>query len=703
MADPEEPVVVRHQRRVVDEAGRLDELERLRPERPVRRPVPPRRRPGRPRGRRPRTDRGSRRCSSAASSEKSSWYQPWQASSWPPARIAVDRFREGDQRVPRHEPGARDPLAPEQVQDPRRAHPRPELAVRELHRRVAPPDAVRDGVVIERQGDGEPGRLHGRRWYAATADRGRIAASRTPGRRPVDFRLHGDHHRLLHDPGRRAGRDRRGDQEGVPEARPAVAPGRQQGSRRARSLQGDQRGLPGPVRSRAPPALRPVRQRRRRGRTPGAAGFGGFADIFDAFFGGATGGPAGRRGRPTAGSDLRYDLRITFAEAVLGTEKEIEFPVLGRCETCAGTGAKAGTEADHLPAVQRPRRGPVGPPDDARPDGQRHDLPALPGRREARRDALRDVPRRRPDGTPADAPGDDPGRHRRGPPDPPLQRGRGGAARRSGGQPVRRGPRHAAPAASSARAPSSSTRPASGSPRRRSGRRSSSPRSRATRRRSRSSRGRSRGRRSGSAAAACRTCVGASAATSTSSSMSPCRPGSRRRSARRSRPTRRRRARSSTRAAAASSTRFVTRSADAGGLARGGRPRRLGAERAGRQGGLAGARGRGRHRGRRGRQRDPRPRSRLAGRAWSPRTSSSTRGSARGSTRPAPRSCAPTSRPATPRRRGVPLGRSRPRSAISRPSGCARSGSSGRASSTRPTGPTPGRPTSRSCGSGGGS
>ena len=72
------------------------------------------------------------------------------------------------------------------------------------------------------------------------------------------------------------------------------------------------------------------------------AGFGGFADIFDAFFGGAAGGA--RRGRPAAGSDLRYDLRITFEEAILGTQKEIEFPVLARCETCGGNGAKPGTE-----------------------------------------------------------------------------------------------------------------------------------------------------------------------------------------------------------------------------------------------------------------------------------------------------------------------------------------------------------------------
>jgi len=78
-----------------------------------------------------------------------------------------------------------------------------------------------------------------------------------------------------------------------------------------------------------------------------AAGFGGFADIFDAFFGGASG--AARRGRPPTGSDLRYDLRITFEEAILGTEKEIEFPILGRCETCNGSGANPGTEATTCP------------------------------------------------------------------------------------------------------------------------------------------------------------------------------------------------------------------------------------------------------------------------------------------------------------------------------------------------------------------
>jgi molecular chaperone DnaJ len=78
------------------------------------------------------------------------------------------------------------------------------------------------------------------------------------------------------------------------------------------------------------------------------AGFGGFGDIFDAFFGGA-GGANARRGRPPVGSDLRYDLRISFEEAVRGTEKEIEFPVLDRCPTCSGSGAAPGATATTCP------------------------------------------------------------------------------------------------------------------------------------------------------------------------------------------------------------------------------------------------------------------------------------------------------------------------------------------------------------------
>jgi molecular chaperone DnaJ len=75
-----------------------------------------------------------------------------------------------------------------------------------------------------------------------------------------------------------------------------------------------------------------------------AGGFGNFSDIFDAFFGGTQAGT--RRGHPLAGADLRYDLRITLEEAVRGVEKEIEFPVLVRCETCSGSGAKPGSEPE---------------------------------------------------------------------------------------------------------------------------------------------------------------------------------------------------------------------------------------------------------------------------------------------------------------------------------------------------------------------
>ena len=73
-----------------------------------------------------------------------------------------------------------------------------------------------------------------------------------------------------------------------------------------------------------------------------SGGFGSFSDIFDAFFGGTQAGT--RRGHPLAGADLRYDLRVTLEEAVKGVDKEIEFSILGRCETCSGSGAKAGSE-----------------------------------------------------------------------------------------------------------------------------------------------------------------------------------------------------------------------------------------------------------------------------------------------------------------------------------------------------------------------
>ncbi len=70
---------------------------------------------------------------------------------------------------------------------------------------------------------------------------------------------------------------------------------------------------------------------------------GGFGDIFDAFFGGGRRGGRRRRG-PARGADLRFNMRLTFEEAIFGVEREIEFQRQERCTRCAGKGAEPGTE-----------------------------------------------------------------------------------------------------------------------------------------------------------------------------------------------------------------------------------------------------------------------------------------------------------------------------------------------------------------------
>lgn len=79
-------------------------------------------------------------------------------------------------------------------------------------------------------------------------------------------------------------------------------------------------------------------------------GFQGFGDLFDTLFGGAAAG--GRRPRVPTGADLRYDLRLTFAESISGAEKEIEFISLVRCEACGGSGAEPGTDPVTCPDCQ---------------------------------------------------------------------------------------------------------------------------------------------------------------------------------------------------------------------------------------------------------------------------------------------------------------------------------------------------------------
>jgi molecular chaperone DnaJ len=79
----------------------------------------------------------------------------------------------------------------------------------------------------------------------------------------------------------------------------------------------------------------------------GAAGGANFADIFGDVFGDifGGGGGGGRRGQVYRGADLRYNLELSLEEAVRGTEVRIRVPTLETCETCKGSGAKAGTAA----------------------------------------------------------------------------------------------------------------------------------------------------------------------------------------------------------------------------------------------------------------------------------------------------------------------------------------------------------------------
>jgi molecular chaperone DnaJ len=76
-------------------------------------------------------------------------------------------------------------------------------------------------------------------------------------------------------------------------------------------------------------------------------GFGGFSDIFQTFFGGQAG--AGQRRGPQRGSDLRYNLTLTFEEAVFGVEKDLEIPRADTCTACKGSGAEPGTEPSRCP------------------------------------------------------------------------------------------------------------------------------------------------------------------------------------------------------------------------------------------------------------------------------------------------------------------------------------------------------------------
>ena len=74
---------------------------------------------------------------------------------------------------------------------------------------------------------------------------------------------------------------------------------------------------------------------------PGGGDFGSVEDLFEGFFGGAARGA--RRTGPPPGDDLRFDMKVSFAESIRGGSREVNLDMRVACETCSGSGAAKGS------------------------------------------------------------------------------------------------------------------------------------------------------------------------------------------------------------------------------------------------------------------------------------------------------------------------------------------------------------------------
>lgn len=91
-------------------------------------------------------------------------------------------------------------------------------------------------------------------------------------------------------------------------------------------------------------------------RGPGGAQFdfgdgsGGMGDLFGGLFNRTS---SGRRGRgaagPRPGSDLETELHVDFLDAIHGVTTTVRFTADAACQTCSGTGARAGTTPQRCP------------------------------------------------------------------------------------------------------------------------------------------------------------------------------------------------------------------------------------------------------------------------------------------------------------------------------------------------------------------
>lgn len=94
-------------------------------------------------------------------------------------------------------------------------------------------------------------------------------------------------------------------------------------------------------------------------RSSGYTGPGSSEDIFshiNDLFGDLFGFGGGRSRRdpsgPVQGDDLRYDIRISFMEAVHGVNREVEIAKRETCWTCEGSGARPGHRPQTCPTCQ---------------------------------------------------------------------------------------------------------------------------------------------------------------------------------------------------------------------------------------------------------------------------------------------------------------------------------------------------------------
>lgn len=78
--------------------------------------------------------------------------------------------------------------------------------------------------------------------------------------------------------------------------------------------------------------------------------FGDLGDIFSSIFGGGFGGRTSRKqAGPRKGADINLRMELTFEQAFLGVEKEINITRNEECEICHGSGAKPGTSVTKCP------------------------------------------------------------------------------------------------------------------------------------------------------------------------------------------------------------------------------------------------------------------------------------------------------------------------------------------------------------------